>query len=203
MEAYLITDRLITSEEFQLRLLREAASAGVDRIQIREKDLGGRALLRRVREALEAARGTRATVLVNDRVDVALAAQAQGVHLGRAGLPPGAARRIGGEDLVLGASSHTLEEAAEAQEEGADYLFFGPVFATASKMAWGEPVGVAKLEAVLHTVRVPVYAVGGISLDNLERLRGLPLAGVAMISAFVRTPSVGELIRRVHETPWR
>jgi thiamine-phosphate pyrophosphorylase len=203
VEAYLVTDRHLASEEFLSRLLRQAAGAGVDRIQIREKDLEGRALTRLVREARETVRGTRATLFVNDRVDVALAAGAHGVHLGRAGIPPDVARRIGGDDLVLGASTHTLEEASEAQDRGADYLFFGPVFATASKVAWGPPVGISRLEAVLRGARIPVYAIGGISGENLELLRGLPLAGVAMISAFVRTPSVPDLVRRVHGVSWR
>jgi thiamine-phosphate pyrophosphorylase len=202
VEAYLITDRRLTSDEFLAQLLREAAAGGVDRIQIRERDLEGRALLRLVRNALESTRGTRTTVFVNDRVDVALAASAHGVHLGQAGLPARMARRIAGENLVIGVSAHTLEEAMEAQDQGADYLIFGPVFATASKLAWGPPVGVPRLEAVLKQVAIPVYAVGGISPRNLALLRGLPLAGVAMISAFVRSASAAELIRQVHGESW-
>ncbi|HEV8335350.1 MAG TPA: thiamine phosphate synthase [Candidatus Polarisedimenticolia bacterium] len=202
MEAYLVTDRRLASESFLPRLVREAAAAGVDRIQVREKDLGGRALLHLARDAMEAARDTRATVFVNDRLDVALAASAPGLHLGRSGLPLGAVRRWGGEDLVLGASAHTLEEAMEAQEEGADYLFFGPVFPTPSKAEFGPPVGIAGLEAVLRRVRIPVYAIGGIGPDNLRQLRGLPLIGVAMIAAFVRAASVPELIRLVHGRSW-
>jgi thiamine-phosphate pyrophosphorylase len=203
VEAYLVTDRHLASEDFLGRLLRDAAGAGVDRIQIREKDLEGRALTRLVLEALQAIRGTRATLFVNDRIDVALAAGAQGVHLGRSGIPPDVARRIAGDDLVLGVSTHTLEEVMEAQERGADYLFFGPVFPTASKIAWGPPAGIPKLEAVLRMARVPVYAIGGISGENVERLRGLPLAGVAMISAFVRAPSIPDLVRRIHGAAWK
>jgi thiamine-phosphate pyrophosphorylase len=203
LEAYLVTDRHLASEEFLSRLLLQAAAGGVDRIQVREKDMGGRALMGLVREALQAVRGTRATVFVNDRVDVALAASAHGVHLGRGGFPPDVARRIGGDDLVVGASTHTLEEAMEAQEQGADYLFFGPVFSTTSKVAWGPPVGIPRLESVLRIARIPVYAIGGISPENLHQLRGLPLAGVAMISAFVRATSVPELIRQIHGNAWK
>src|SRR5207249_1715989 len=162
MEAYLVTDRRLASAEFLARLLTEAAVAGVDRIQVREKDLEGRALLHLVREALQAVRGSRATVFVNDRLDVAMAAAAHGAHLGRASLPADVARKVAGEDLVLGVSTHTLEEAMEAQDLGADYLFFGPVFPTASKVAWGPPLGIPKLEALLKRARVPVYAIGGI-----------------------------------------
>ena len=203
MEACLITDRRLASPDFLGRLLRESAAAGVDRIQVRESDLGGRALLRLAREALEAARGTRATVFVHDRLDVALAACVHGAHLDGTGLPVEVARRIGGEDLVLGVSARTVEEAVEAEGQGADYLLFGPIFSGSSGAAFGPSPGVPKLEAVLRRVRVPVYAAGGIGPENLERLRGLPLAGAAMASAFVRAASVPDLIRQVHSITWK
>ncbi len=200
MEACLVTDRRLASADFLRRLLRLSAAAGADRILIREDDLGGRALLRLVREALEASRGTRATVFVQDRLDVALAAGAQGVHLGGAGFPVEVARRIAGEDRVLGVSAHTVEEAVEAEGQGADYLFFGPIFPGWSRTASATTPAIPKLEAVLRRVRLPVYAAGGIGPENLERLRGLPLAGAAMTSAFVRAASVPDLIRQVHGT---
>jgi len=202
MEAYLVTDRRLVSEQYLPHLIRQAAAAGVERVQIREKDLGGRALVRLAREGMEAVRGSRASLLVNDRLDVALAVSAWGVHLGRSGLPLEAARRVGGADLVVGSSAHSLEEALEAQERGADYLFYGPVFPTPSKISYGPPVGVQSLEVVLSRVDLPVYAIGGISLENLDSLRNLPLAGVAMVSAFVRASSVAELIREVHRQNW-
>jgi len=102
----------------------------------------------------------------------------------------------------VGSSAHSLEEALEAQERGADYLFYGPVFPTPSKISYGPPVGVQSLEVVLSRVDLPVYAIGGISLENLDSLRNLPLAGVAMVSAFVRASSVAELIREVHRQNW-
>ena len=202
MEAYLVTDRRLASDEFLLRLIRSVSKAGVDRIQIREKDLGGRSLMRLVREAMDAVDGKKATVFVNDRVDVALAARAHGVHLGRAAMPVSLARRVGGEDLIIGASAHNLEEALEAQDQGADYLFVGPVFPTASKAAFGEPLGVPKLETILRRIKIPAYAIGGITPERLAILRGLPLTGVAMISAFVRAASVGELVHQVHGSRW-
>lgn len=202
MEAYLVTDRRLVAADYLPHLIRRAAEAGVNRIQIREKDLAGRALLALARESVEATRGCPATVFINDRVDVALLSGASGVHLGRAGLPPEVARRIGGESLVVGASAHTLEEALEAERGGADYLIFGPVFETPSKSAFGPPVGVPKLEAVVRKARIPVYAIGGIRLENLDVLRPLPLAGVAMVSAFVRAVSVAELVREVQRPSW-
>lgn len=198
MEAYLVTDRRLVAKDYLPRLLHRAAEAGVDRIQIREKDLEGRALLGLVREAMEAIRGTRATLFVNDRIDVALATAASGVHLGRASFPIEVARKIAGNEMVIGASAHTLDEATEAEQAGADYLVFGPVFETAAKAVYGPPVGIPRLEAVLDKVRIPVYAIGGITPARLDALRGLPLTGVAMVSAFVRAVSVEDLIREIH-----
>lgn len=202
MEAYLVTDRRVVAQEYFPRLLQLAVEAGVDRIQIREKDLDGRELLRLTLETLEIARKTPTTVFVNDRVDVALAASACGVHLGQAAMPVRMARKIGGEELVVGASTHTLDEALRAQEEGADYLFFGPIFATPSKMAYGPPVGIPSLEMVLRRIQIPVYAIGGISPEKLHPLRSLPLAGVAMISAFVKAVSVSDLVQEIHRKGW-
>ena len=202
MEAYLVTDRHLASDEFLMRLIRRASEAGIDRIQIREKDLGGQALMKLVRQAMEMVDGGRATLLVNDRLDVALSASAHGVHLGREGLPADVARRIAGEDLIIGASAHSMDEALEAQERGADYLFIGPIFPTPSKAAFGEPLGVPKLEAVLRRIKIPAYAIGGVTPERLAILRDLPLTGVAMISAFVRAPSVADLVHQVHQRRW-
>ena len=202
MEAYLVTDRHLASDDFLMRLIHRACEAGIDRIQIREKDLGGRTLVRLVRQAMQAVEGKRATLLVNDRLDVALSASAHGVHLGREGIPVDVARRIAGEDLIIGASAHSLEEALEAQERGADYLFIGPVFPTPSKAAFGEPLGVPKLESILRRIKIPAYAIGGVTPERLAILRNLPLTGVAMISAFVRAPSVSDLIQQIHQRRW-
>jgi thiamine-phosphate pyrophosphorylase len=202
VEAYLVTDRRLAADDFLKRLIRTAAEAGVDRIQIREKDLGGRALWHLTRDALAAMEGSKATLLVNDRLDVALAASAHGVHLGRQSMPLPLARRVGGEDLILGASAHSMDEATEAQDSGADYLFVGPVFPTPSKAGYGDPLGIAKLESILRRVKIPAYAIGGITSQRLPLLRALPLTGVAMISEFVRAPSIAELVRQVHGRRW-
>jgi len=202
LEAYLVTDRRIMADRPLIDLIGRAAAAGVDRIQIREKDLGGGELHRLALLAVEAIRGKRSTLFINDRLDVAMAVEAAGVHVGRSAMPPGMARRIGGENLVIGTSVHTLDEALEAQDAGADYLFLGPVFHTPSKAAFGPPVGIARLEAILQKVRLPVYAIGGITAQKVGLLRKLPLAGVAMVSAFTRAPSVEDLVREVHGPHW-
>ncbi len=162
-----------------------AAVAGcrADIIQLREKDLTVAALLRCVLQARAGAGEDGPEVYVNGRPDVALAARATGVHLPASGLPPSAIKARWGRALRLGVSTHDLSQALAAQSAGADFITFGPVFETASKRAYGPPVGVQALEAALATVRVPVFAVGGINRSNIGELAGLPLAGVAVISA--------------------
>jgi thiamine-phosphate pyrophosphorylase len=175
-----------------------AARGGLDRVQVREKDLEGGPLLRLVTEitaALRGIAGSRTIVLVNDRLDVALAAKAAGVHLPSAGLPPGEVRRHAGRKFLVGRSVHSLAEAKEAVKSGADHLIAGPVFATPSKAAYGEPLGVAALEKIAHAVRVPVWAIGGITPETAPALAGLPIAGVAAIRAIAEAPDPAAAVR--------
>ena len=169
--------------------IRAASAAGVDWVQIREKDLSGRELLGLAREAV-AAEGD-ARVIVNDRLDVALAAGASGVHLGRESL---GARDVvrwcrgGGEnapaDFVVGVSCHSLQEAREAESTGAAYIFFGPVFDTPSKRGMGEPQGVARLAGICRGVAIPVLAIGGVSEENAAECIRAGATGIAAIRMF-------------------
>jgi thiamine-phosphate pyrophosphorylase len=169
--------------------IRAAIAAGVDWVQIREKDLSARELLGLAREAVAAAGGAR--VIVNDRLDVALAARASGVHLGRESL---GARDVlrwcrgGGEnapaDFLVGVSCHSLEEAREAESAGAAYIFFGPVFDTPSKRGIGEPQGVTRLGEICRALKIPVLAIGGVSEENAGECIRAGAAGVAAIRMF-------------------
>ena len=180
------------------------AAAGVNWIQIREKDLPGRELAAITREAITRRSTTR--IIVNDRVDVAVTERAGGVHLGETGLPVadvamwvkrttlavaisehGAAPQVPvavGGDFMIGASCHLLEGAKAAVRDAADYIFFGPVFATPSKAKFGEPQGLKKLEAVCGSVPVPVIAIGGITLENAGGCIAAGAAGIAAIRLF-------------------
>jgi thiamine-phosphate pyrophosphorylase len=168
-------------------LVAAAIAGGVTRIQVRERTLPGGALLRLVEEILATAKGrapAKVAVHVNDRLDVALAAGASGVHLPASGLPIPAVRRKVGARFTIGRSVHSVAEARAAQKEGADELIFGPVFATPEKAAFGPPQGIDALRKVLDAVRIPVWAIGGIDSETAKELRGLPIAGVAAIGAF-------------------
>src|SRR5215469_39216 len=153
-----------------LERVRAAVAAAVDWVQIREKDLGARELLGMATRAVAAStEGTR--VIVNDRLDVALAAGAAGVHLGRESLPAADVVRWckagnAPQEFTVGVSCHSVEEARAAEQDGASYVFFGPVFDTPSKRTFGPPQGVERLREVCHAVRVPVVAIGGVNIEN-------------------------------------
>ena len=139
-----------------------ALPAGTAAVQLRAKALDGRALTDAALLLREVTRARGAMLLVNDRVDVALAVGADGVHLPGKGLPAKAARRVCGDRLLIGASTHSLDEARMAQAGGADYVTFGPVFATPSKAAFGPPLGLERLTEVGATLALPVFALGGV-----------------------------------------
>jgi thiamine-phosphate pyrophosphorylase len=218
-----VTDRrsLATAESAEARkiLLQKiaaAAAAGVDWIQIREKDLSGKECSTLTREALQLAAnsvhnesvrqatnsvaGEAARVLLNDRLDVALATQAGGVHLGEKSLPPQEALRLVNslqreKDFLIGVSCHSLEAAKAAERDGADYLFFGPVFATPSKAAYGAPQGLARLAEVCHAVELPVLAIGGITLENAAACLSAGASGIAAIRLFQDAPDMAAVVR--------
>ncbi|MGC1685296.1 MAG: thiamine phosphate synthase [Candidatus Acidiferrales bacterium] len=174
-----------------LAIIRRAIEAGVDWIQIREKDLPGRELIYLVREAVAAATGTRTKILVNDRLDVAIAVHAAGVHLGAASLP---VRAVAGWreshaaastlNFLIGASCHSLEQAQSAEQDGADYVIFGPVFETPSKASFGPPQGIERLRNVCAETKIPVLAIGGVNAANASDCIRAGAAGIAAIRMF-------------------
>lgn len=165
-----------------------AAKSGATWIQIREKDLPSRALLELARFAVAETWAAGARVLVNDRLDVALAAKAAGVHLGENSVPVETVRAwhraAGRADFLIGVSCHSLASARAAERGGADYVFFGPVFATPSKEAFGPPQGVERLREVCASVKIPVLAIGGINQDNARECMEAGAAGIAAIRLF-------------------
>ncbi len=169
---------------------RVLAGRGWERgwIQIREKDLEGRALVELARFAVKEASAASARVLINDRLDVALAAHAAGVHLGEQSLPLEIVaewrRSAGRPDFMIGVSTHSLEAARAAERGGADYIFFGPVFATPSKTKYGAPQEIERLREVCAAVAIPVLAIGGVTRENMFVCLEAGAAGVAAIRWF-------------------
>jgi thiamine-phosphate pyrophosphorylase len=199
---YYITDRKALPAGDPLPVIERAAAAGVDLIQIRERDLSTRALLALVQAAQQRLGSTAARLLVNDRVDIAAVART-GVHLPTHGLPVAQVRRRF-PDLLLGASSHNLEEVRTAEEGGADFVVFGPVYETPSKKPYGPPVGLEKLAAAVRAAKIPVLALGGITPVNAGACLQAGAAGLAAISLFQTSPdlaaTVSELRRLARPT---
>jgi thiamine-phosphate pyrophosphorylase len=204
-----VTDRLSLAgsselaRKLQLEKIEQAARAGVDWIQIREKELSGRELANLSEHAIMRAESGSA-ILVNDRLDVALATGAAGVHLGEHSLPPDQAKKLMAqlgtrEDFVVGASAHSLEGARQAEQAGADYIIFGPVYATPSKAGFGQPQGTSRLREVCVRLTIPVLAIGGITVKNAGDCMMVGAAGIAAIRLFQNAANLDELVKALRK----
>jgi thiamine-phosphate pyrophosphorylase len=192
-----------------LAAIERVAAAGAHWVQIREKDLPAAQLAALVRSARNRAPST-VRILVNDRLDVALAAGADGIHLGEASLPPedvhtllhsAALRGLSSQEFMVGVSTHSMDEARAAEQAGASYLFFGPVFETPSKAAFGLPQGITRLAEVCRLVRIPVLAIGGITAGNAAECLKAGAAGIAAIRMFQQTVDLAQFFDRLGELP--
>ena len=166
-------------------------------MQIRDKDMAAGELLQLVAAAVEIAReaGKRCRIVVNDRLDVALSAKAAGVHLPASGLPTREVRGKVTKRFQIGRSIHSLAEGRAAEKAGADYLLFGPIFATPSKIEYGPPQGVVALRKVAGSLRRPIWAIGGITPQTVAELRDVPIAGIAAITAIGSAPDPAAAVR--------
>ncbi len=183
---YLITDRhQVPAGRSLLEVVEAALRGGVRAVQLREKDLGAAELLPLAMELRDLTRRFGARLLINDRIDVALAVDADGAHLGGHSLPVAVARRLLGADRLIGVSTHHIAEIAVAAGAGADFVTFGPVFATPSKAVYGPPLGLAALRAACTSTPLPVFALGGIKADHLPALTAKGAHGLAVISAII------------------
>lgn len=188
---YLITDRKLFGDiPSFFSAISEALKGGVKALQLREKDLGIRELLDMAYRLREMTSKHGARLFVNDRVDVALAADADGVHLGESGMPVGAARKVVGRHKLIGVSTHGIDQAMHAEKDGADFVTLGPVFETPSKVGFGKPLGVDIIRRAADRLSVPFYAIGGISRDRAAEVIRAGCRGVALISAILASADI-------------
>lgn len=193
----LVTDRHQTNGRPLIPLLQRVLTAGVPAIQLRERDLSARELVTLAREvqAVTASRGSQ--LLINDRIDVALALEEVGVHLRSNSLPVSVARQLLGAQRLLGISVHTVEEVLSVESQGADYIVLGPIYETASKQMFGPPLGIHTLEKACRLVRIPIIGIGGVTTARAREMRRAGAFGVAVITAVLGAADVESATREL------
>jgi thiamine-phosphate pyrophosphorylase len=192
---YLVTDRGLSGGRPLEQIVRDSAAGGVTVVQVREKDAGAREFLDQAFVLRQAASDLAIPLIINDRVDIALACRADGVHLGQEDMPCALARRIAGKDMIIGVSVSTVDEALEAEADGADYLGVGPLFATLTKADALPATGLGVLRTIRQAVRIPLVGIGGITHANAGDVIRAGADGVAVVSAIIASPDPGAAAR--------
>ncbi len=180
---HILTDIVLQSRFSHTKLTSLAIAGGADTIQFRQKSGSTREMIEIARQMKQLCAEADVTFIVNDRVDVAIAAEADGIHLGQDDLPIPLAREMLGGNRIIGGSASTIEEAQRCISEGADYVGLGPVYYTNSKKDTGPVRGVAFLKRVVEAISLPVIAIGGVSLEDIPELLRAGVHGIAVISA--------------------
>ena len=186
---YAVTDRSWLNGATLYEQVEQALKGGATFIQLREKELGGKQFLEEAIEIKKLCKRYQVPFVINDNVDIALAMDADGVHVGQSDMEAGDVREKLGEDKIIGVSAQTVEQAVLAEMRGADYLGVGAVFPTGSK-ADADDVSHETLKAICEAVHIPVVAIGGISRNNVEQLSGSGIDGIAVISAIFAQPDI-------------
>lgn len=200
---YLVTDRRLCEGKGLGPLkglavaVEEAVSAGVRFVQLREKDLPAGEMLALARELRVVTSRHGAMLIVNNRLDAALLADADGVHLGQADFAPSQARPFLPKGKLIGVSAHSLAEALKAEADGADYITFGPVCHTPSKAAYGPPTGFVELKKAADAVKIPVFAIGGMKRETIKDAINAGARGVAVITAILGGNDIGSNVKKL------
>lgn len=196
MLLYAVTDRAWVGRQTLYQQVEAALAGGVTCVQLREKELDEAAFLQEAKDLCALCRRYGVPFIVNDNVDIAIACGADGIHVGQEDMRASEVRRRAGKDMIVGVSVHTVDEARQAVLDGADYLGLGAVFPTNTKTD-ADPMTKETLQAICDAVEIPVVAIGGINRDNLLRLAGSGVDGVALVSAVFSAENIREACREL------
>lgn len=198
LKLYFITDSTGFCEEEFLYRVEEALKGGVTFLQLREKEKTTREYIALAKKVQKLAKKYHIPLIIDDRLDVALAVDADGVHLGQSDMPVSIARNILGEDKIIGATAKTVEQAKEAWKQGADYLGVGAIYPTTTKVKT-ILTSTEMLADICKAVPIPVNAIGGLNADNLDVLKGIPIAGICVVSAIMKAEKPDQAAKRLRE----
>ncbi|WP_238883513.1 thiamine phosphate synthase [Clostridium sp. YIM B02551] len=195
---YLVTDRDMLKNRNIVEAVEEAILGGVTLVQVREKDISTSEFYKVASEIKEITSRNNVPIIINDRIDIALAIDADGVHVGQSDMPASIARNLIGPDKILGVSTATIDEAIKAEKEGADYLGVGAVFSTTTKDD-ARNVSLELLKEIKETVNIPIVAIGGINSKNVDKLKESNVDGVAVISDILAKEDIKQAARDIKE----
>lgn len=198
---YLVTDRDLMSTSTLAEAVEQSILGGCSIVQLREKHCSSLEFYQTAQEIKKITDRYQAPLLINDRVDIALAIQADGVHVGQKDLPAAKVRKLIGPDKILGVSAATVEEAIQAEQDGADYLGVGAMFSNQTKPD-ARITSISTLEAICNAVNIPIVIIGGINQATLPRFLHLPIAGAAVVSAIIAAQNITEAAKEM-KTIWQ
>ena len=193
---YFITDSTPYTEEEFLARVKSALKGGATLIQLREKERTTREYISLAQKVHELSKQFGVPLIIDDRIDVALAAGVEGVHLGQSDMPIKTARKILGEDFIIGATAKTVEQATEAYEQGADYLGVGAIYPTTTKVKT-VLTSTEMLDKICKAVPIPVNAIGGLNKDNIDVLKGIDIKGICAVSAIIKAPDPEKAVKEL------
>lgn len=182
---YLVTDRPLSRGRTTAEIVKAALAGGVTCVQLREKDCGTREFIYEARTIKSVLTGRNIPLIINDRLDVALAVGADGVHLGQSDMHISDARIIAGYSLIIGVSAESIDDAVEAKKNGADYIGVSPVFATPTKTDTAPPLGIEGVQEIRKRIDIPIVGIGGINQTNAASVISAGADGIAVVSAIV------------------
>lgn len=189
LKLYLVTDSVILRGRDFYKCIEDAIKGGVTMVQLREKDISGKEFLDRAIKLRELTKRYGVSLIINDRVDIALLCDADGVHVGQSDIGAKDVRRLLGEDKIVGVSARSVEEAKTAKEDGADYIGIGAMFATSTKLD-AKSVSLETVENIKNNVDIPFVLIGGINLENLDTLKKLDSDGYAIVSSILKAEDI-------------